>query len=263
MTPHRRTSPVAWAALVVAVLAVVLSASGIAPAAIQHAKTAAKGKAKKKAKSVVLDKNGRIPARYLPKKVTAAKDADTVGGQSPDDLTASCAPTTVDLGTYCMMASPYPLTNDQLGKNNYFFASQACTDMGGYLPTAAQLIGAAAKVKLSSTIDDSALAASIDQDASDGLKDRREMTSTLITTAAGSSAAGSEGVTDGSKGDPKQGEPDPTPLPANPQPETLQYVTVYDNHDKGGFAGAQPVAKPESFRCAFNKVEGASSQENG
>ena len=89
------------------------------------------------------------------------------------------------------------------------------------------------------------------------------MSSTLVTTAAGSSAAGSEGVTEGAKGDPKQGEPDPTPFPANPTPDTLQYVTVYDDHDKGGFSGSKPITQPEAFRCAFGKVEGAADKANG
>jgi hypothetical protein len=118
-------------------------------------------------------------------------------------------------------------------------------------------------VKLASTIDDSQLTAVIDIDPSDGTKDRREMSATLVTTAGGASAAGSEGVTDGSRGDPKQGEPDPVPLPANPFPETLQYVTVYDNHDKGGFAGSKPVSQSETFRCAYDKLEGMSKREAG
>jgi hypothetical protein len=118
-------------------------------------------------------------------------------------------------------------------------------------------------VKLASTIDDSQLTASIDLDRTDGLKDRREMSSTLTTVTAGSSAAGSEGVTEGSKGDPRQGEPDPVPLPANPTPDTLQYVTVYDNGDKGGFAGSKPISQPEQFRCAFNKAPGEGGEEVG
>ena len=72
------------------------------------------------------------------------------------------------------------------------------------------------------------------------------MSSTLVTIAAGSSAAGSQGVSEGSRGDPRAGEPDPVPLPANPSPETLQYVTVYDNRDKGGFAGASRSASRSS-----------------
>ena len=87
------------------------------------------------------------------------------------------------------------------------------------------------------------------------------MSSTLITTAAGSRAAGSQGVSDGSRGDPRQGEPDPVPQPANPSPDTLQYVTVYDNGDKGGFAGSKPVAETENFRCAFDKQQGAAPGE--
>jgi hypothetical protein len=89
------------------------------------------------------------------------------------------------------------------------------------------------------------------------------MSATLITTQAGSSAAGSEGVSEGSKGDPKAGEPDPVPLPANPTPQSLQYVTVYDNHDKGGFAGSKPVGQPENFRCGFNKQQGQAASEEG
>ena len=40
-------------------------------------------------------------------------------------------------------------------------------------------------------------------------------------------------------------------------PESLQYVTVYSNGQKGGFAGSSPVGNPENFRCAFNKAPGA------
>ena len=77
------------------------------------------------------------------------------------------------------------------------------------------------------------------------------MSGDLFTTTAGPEAAGSEGVTAGSRGNTSTGEPDPTPAPANPEPETLDYVTVYDNHNHGGFAGGAPVTKPESFRCAY------------
>ena len=59
------------------------------------------------------------------------------------------------------------------------------------------------------------------------------------------------------------GEPDPVPLSANPQPETLQYVTVFDNRDKGGFAGAKPVGQAEAFRCAFDKRQGQQASEEG
>ena len=114
------------------------------------------------------------------------------------------------------MAAPYPLTNDQLGKNNYFFATQACVAMGGYLPTAAQLIGAANRVKLDSTIHDSQLTATVQIDKTRGLKDQREMSATLVTTAAGSDAAGSEGVSVGSTGDPAPGRAEPDAVPREP-----------------------------------------------
>ena len=83
------------------------------------------------------------------------------------------------------------------------------------------------------------------------------MSSTLVTTEAGSAAAGFEGVSEGATGDPRQGQANPIPLPANPLPESLQYVTVYDNCQKGGFAGSEPVIDAENFRCAYNKTPGA------
>jgi hypothetical protein len=83
------------------------------------------------------------------------------------------------------------------------------------------------------------------------------MTSTLVTTEAGSAAAGFEGVSEGATGNPRLGQPNPIPLPANPLPESLQYVTVYDNGNNGGFAGSEPVKEPQNFRCAFNKSPGA------
>jgi len=257
MTP-RRTNQLAIAALVLSLFAVVGSTTGLASAA----KKALVPSSKPKAGGVLLlNKKKQFPSSAIPT-VKRAKTADALSERAAASLTGSCSPESVDLGTWCLLASPYPLTNEEIGKNSYFWASQKCVELGGYLPTSAQLIGAAARVKLASTIDDDQLSSSTDLDATDGLTDRREMSSTLVTTAAGSTAAGSEGVSDGAKGDPKQGQPNPTPLPANPQPQTLQYVTVYDNHDAGGFAGSKPVSQPEIFRCAFEKIPGASDAED-
>jgi hypothetical protein len=168
----------------------------------------------------------------------------------------NCDAQAVDLGTWCLLANPYPVPAEDQGKNNFLYATRKCVEEGGFLPDAGELVGAAARVKLASTIDDDPLTASVDLDPTDGLKDRREMSATLVTTQAGSSAAGSLGTTEGSRGDPKAGEPDPPTLPAVPAPETLQYVTVYDNRDKGGFAGSRPVSQPENFRCGFMKRQG-------
>jgi hypothetical protein len=247
----------ARAALALSVLALVVSATGWSHAAVSAVQSALPGPSKRPRPFGILrlDRRARFPVRAIPK-VAAARRADRVGGRTARQLLDDCNAQSVDLGTWCLMSNPYTVTNEEAGKNNYFFATTKCAELGGWLPTAAQLVGAADRVKLASTIDDAQLTASIDQDPSDGLKDRREMSSSLITTAAGSGAAGSQGVTEGSRGDPKQGEPDPTPFPANPAPETLQYVTVYDNRDKGGFAGGKPVAQPELFRCAFAKEQG-------
>ncbi|MDQ3645074.1 MAG: hypothetical protein M3356_06175 [Actinomycetota bacterium] len=209
-----------------------------------------------------LNKERMFPASVIPK-VNKAKNADRVGGRRARTLLDRCSDETVDLGTFCLLSSIYPLDKDEVGKNDYFFASQKCVELGGYLPTAAQLIGAASRVKLSSTVTDNEVTALTDVDATDGLKDRREMSSSLTTTASGSRAAGSQGVSEESRGDPRAGEPDPAPQPANPSPETLQYVTVYDNRERGGFAGSKPVGQPESFRCAFNKAQGNAGELGG
>jgi hypothetical protein len=261
MHDAKRSRLIAWAALAVAALSLAGSMTGVSEAVRKRVFPGASTKPRPYG-ILRLNKHKKFPARAIPK-VRAARRADRIGGKRLKDLTTDCAPNTVDVGTWCLMNAPYGLSNEEVGKNDYFFATQKCVDLGGYLPTAGQLIGAAPRVKLASKITDSQLTASIDLDPSDGFKDRREMSSTLTTTAAGSSAAGSEGVSEGSKGDPKQGEPDPVPLPENPRPDTLQYITVYDNGDKGGFAGAKPVGQPENFRCAFDKAQGRGGQEVG
>jgi hypothetical protein len=242
--------------LIISMLALIGSGTGLADAA-RRAVVNAIGGHRISSKPLpngllVLGKNRKFPASAIP----TVSNTSRVGGLTVDGLFA-CPPNDVDMGTWCLMTSPYPLTNRQVGLNNYFWASQACARLGGFLPTAAQLIGAADRVKLDSTIHDSPLTATVQLDPSVGLKDQREMSASLVTTAAGSNAAGSEGVSPGSTGNPRTGEPNPVPLPAVPQPATLQYVTVYSNGTHGGFAGSEPVSQPENFRCASMKAPGA------
>jgi hypothetical protein len=134
--------------------------------------------------------------------------------------------------------APYRLPEKEIGVNNWFWASRKCTEVGGFLPSAAQLIGAAKRVALESTVNDK-LNHSIMEETNTrnpALKDKREMSSTLVTTQGGSDAAGSEQV---------------------PAPATAQYVTVYSNEQKGGLAGGEPVDAPENFRCGYYKSLGA------
>ncbi len=249
----KRPSP----ALVIALIALVFSTTGLADAA-RHAITSAfnghpVSTVPHAGGILLLGKNRKFPAAAIP----TVRDAARVGGKTAAELAGTCPPATVDLGTYCMDTAPYPLTKEQLGKNNFVFASKICQQEGGWLPSASELLGAAERVKLESTIHDSQLTATINLDPTRGLKDEREMSSTLVTTEAGSAAAGFEGVSEGATGNPRQGQANPIPLPANPMPESLQYVTVYSNGTKGGFAGSEPVNQPENFRCAFNKTPGA------
>jgi hypothetical protein len=253
MTRRRVPSP----ATIIALTALVFSMTGAADAA-RHAITSAIGGHPVTSKPhsgaiLVLGRNGKFPAAAIP----TVHNATRVGGRTATELAGTCPPQTVDLGTWCLDTAPFPLTKEQLGKNNFIFASKACEKEGGWLPSASELLGAAERVKLESTIHDSQLTATINLDPSRGLKDEREMSSTLVTTEAGSAAAGFEGVSEGATGNPRQGQANPIPLPANPLPESLQYVTVYSNGQKGGFAGSEPVTNAENFRCAFNKAPGA------
>ncbi len=237
------------AALLVAIAALIFSMSGL---------SAGQGKgahpSKKQVAGVVhLNSKGKIPARLIPT-VAAAKSSQTLAGASRGKLTVSCPVSDgIDLGSWCLEGSTFKVPQSEVGENDYVYAAQKCVKEGGWLPSAAQLIGAAPEAALKSTINDDPGTSGVSEtpEASGGIKDEREMTSDLFTTAAGLRAAGSEGVTAGSKGTGNVGEPNPVPMPAEPMPETLAYVTVFDNHNLGGFAGGESVNKPENFRCAY------------
>jgi hypothetical protein len=246
--------------MVVALIALVFSTTGLADAA-RHAVVAAIDghpiSSKPHAGALLtLGRNGKFPAAAIPT-VSTAENAKRFDGKTAEQIVATCPPDSVDLGTWCLESTPFPLTNADAGKNNFIWASKKCEEEGGWLPSAAELLGGAARVKLESTIHDSPLTATINLDPTRGLKDEREMSSSLVTTEAGSAAAGFEGVSEGATGDPRQGQPNPIPLPANPLPESLQYVTVYSNGTKGGFAGSQPVLEAQNFRCAYAPSPGA------
>jgi len=243
--------------MAVALVALVFSTTGLADAA-RHAVVSAFAGHPVSTKPepggvLLLGRNRKFSAAAIP----TVGNAKKIDGKTAAELEGSCPPETVDIGTWCLESAPYPLTKEDLGKNNYIWASKTCEKQGGWLPSASELLGAAERVKLESVITDSQLTATIPLDPTRGLKDEREMTSTLVTTEAGSAAAGFEGVSEGATGDPRQGEANPLPLPANPVPESLQYVTVYDNHQNGGFAGSEPVKEPQNFRCAYDLRPGA------
>ncbi len=50
----------------------------------------------------------------------------------------------------------------EAGKNNFIWASKACEAEGGWLPTASELLGAAERVKLESTIHDTPITATVE-----------------------------------------------------------------------------------------------------
>ena len=243
-------------AMVVALVALVFSTTGLADAARHAVISAIGGHRQHKPHAgglLLLGKNRKFPASAIP----TVRNAKRVDGKTAErarrDLPAGHRrPRHLVHGLGALSADEGRRRQEQLrlGEQSLRGRRRLAADGGATL-------GAADRVKLESTIHDSPLTATIDQDPSRGLKDEREMSSTLVTTEAGSAAAGSEGVSEGATGDPRQGQPNPVPLPANPLPESLQYVTVYSNRQQGGFAGSEPVNEPENFRCAFNLSPGA------
>lgn len=264
-TPDRRRVPpatvVSLAALCVSAVALASTMVGVGQADSSPGRADAASAVPRKNGVLRLGPNAKFPARAIPT-VDRARTANRLGTATQADLTQVCPSATIDLGSWCIQSSTQAVPTEDAGRNDYFYATQTCVELGGWLPTAGQLIGAADQVKLSGALSDNETTASIDITPDDGLGDRREMSSTLITTTAGSSAAGSLGVTAGAKGDPGAGEPDPVPLPSDPSPDTLQYVTVFDNANKGGFAGGKSVSSSERFRCAFAKKQGPNTEED-
>lgn len=234
------------AALLVAVVALVFSMSGLAASKEKSVPGTS-------SKIVRLNKKGKIPVKVIPV-VAMAKNSEKLSGASKGKLTVACpVSNAVSLGSWCLESSTFKVPQSEVGKNDYFYATQKCVKEGGWLPTAAQLIGAAPEVALKSRADDSPATSGASEfpEAKNGIKDEREMSSDLFTTAPGSRAAGSEGVSEAARGVGNLGEPNPVPVPAEPAPETLDYVTVYDNFNLGGFAGGEPVSASENFRCAY------------
>jgi hypothetical protein len=158
--------------------------------------------------------------------VPKARTALRVGGLRLQDVQLGCPAGAADLGTWCM-------DRGIRGVAPHAAAAQACVRLGGRLPTAAQLVGVAGKLRLSGRLDDRGSKAIVDPD---GRRDLRELSSTLFTTTTGSAASGST---------------------TNPTPSTLQFVTVYDNGNAGGFAGGVPSGSPERFRCAYRQRQPA------
>jgi hypothetical protein len=210
-------------ALVLGVLALLIAAVAVAFVATGTSVAGSKVRATTKPqprKVLRLDAKKRFPAAAIPT-VDQAKVALRIGKLRAQNAVLGCPSGAADLGTWCMDRSVR-------GVADYGTAASACVHLGGRLPTAGQLVGAAAKLRLSSRADDRPSKALVDPSG----RHLRELSSTVVTTTTGSAASGSF---------------------KNPVPTTLQYVTVFDNGDAGGFAGGVSVRTAERYRCAYRE----------
>ncbi|HWJ50692.1 MAG TPA: hypothetical protein VNR42_06710, partial [Solirubrobacteraceae bacterium] len=109
-------------AMLVALIALVFSTTGLADAARHAVVSAIAGhpvSATPHAGGVLLlGKNRKFPASAIP----TVRNASRIAGKTPEQLSGTCPPQSVDLGTWCLDTAPYPLTNAQAGKNNYVWA---------------------------------------------------------------------------------------------------------------------------------------------
>ena len=102
------------ASLIISILALILSTTGLADAArkavshaVSHMVAGHRVSTKPLAGGIlVLGKNRKFPVAAIP----TVKNASAVGGLTVQGLSA-CPPTTADLGTWCLEDSPYPLTH--------------------------------------------------------------------------------------------------------------------------------------------------------
>ena len=61
---------------------------------------------------------------------------------------------------------------------------------------------------------------------------------------------------------PRKTSPPASPIVTGPSAGLIpNEVTIFDNHNLGGFAGGEPVGKAENFRCAY--AEGLPGQTDG
>jgi hypothetical protein len=217
--PLRRPS----LALVLGVLALLIAAVAVTFVATGTSVAGSKVRATttpQPRKVLRLDAQKRFPAAAIPT-VDRARVALRIGKLRAQDAVLGCPDGAADLGTWCM-------DRGARGVASYGLASRICVRLGGKLPTAGQLVGAAATLRLSSRADDRPSKAIVDPSG----RHLRELSSTVVTTTAGSAASGSF---------------------TNSAPTTLQYVTVFDNGDLGGFAGGVSVGTAERFRCAYRE----------
>src|SRR5665213_1228209 len=97
-------------AMVVALVALVLSTTGLADAARRAVISSFGGhpvSTKPRAGGVLLlGRNRKFPAAALP----TVRNSTRVGGKTAAQLEGTCPPDTVDIGSWCLETSPYPLT---------------------------------------------------------------------------------------------------------------------------------------------------------
>ena len=76
---------------------------------------------------LTLGKNKKFAAAAIP----TVKNSQKLSGKNlPPTSNRAARRATVNLGTWCLDTSPYPLTNAQAGQNNYFFATPGVREAG-------------------------------------------------------------------------------------------------------------------------------------
>jgi hypothetical protein len=101
VTSPRTVSHAAWAALALALVAVVLSTTTDSDASKSDLAQLSASSKPRKFGILRLNSKAKIPVGAIPT-VRRARNADRLGGRRPRALLDRCAPETVDRGTVCL-----------------------------------------------------------------------------------------------------------------------------------------------------------------
>ena len=251
-------SPAALAAMVVALIALVFSTTGLADAA-RHAVVAAIAGHPISSKPhagglLTLGQQREIPLRGDPHRGLAeTPSASTAKRPSRSSPPARPTRSTSAPGAWNRRPSRSPTRT--LGKNNFIWASKKCEEEGGWLPSAAR--AARRRRAREARVDDPRLAADRHDQPRPEPRPQRRTRDELRRWSQPKRAPrrpASRGSAKAPRATPVRASPTRSRCPPTRCRNRCSTWTSTANGTKGGFAGSQPVNEPQNFRCAYAAV---------
>ena len=204
---------------------------------------------------LLLGSNRKFPASAIP---TVQRTPRASAARPPSELAGTCPPARSTSARGAWTPRPSRSPRNSSARTTSSSPARACEKEGGWLPSASELLGAAERVKLESTIHDSQLTATINLDPTRGLKDEREMSSRWSRPKRARPRRASRASAKAPPATRARARPTRSPLPGQP---AARIAAVRDRLQQRARRAASrarsPSTNPENFRCAFNKTPGA------